>query len=436
MKATIRTDFSKITGKIKMMHAINNPPVTPYDRWDSMKYYRDARIPYARLHDTGGAFGGSHYVDIPNIFPNFDADENLPESYDFAFTDEVIKNLVNNGVEPFYRLGCTIENNCQLRAYAIYPPKDPNKWARICEHVIRHYTEGWADGFNFKITYWEIWNEPDNEPDMMKNPMWRGTPEQYFELYDVTSKHLKALFPHLKIGGYASCGFYAIDEMDVSAMAHSTTRTGWFIEFFKAFFTYIQEHQCPLDFFSWHSYAGIQSNVRYAAFCRDEMRKYGFGNAEMIFDEWNVCYSNRGKLCDAGDTFAMMSALQNSEIDMAMYYDGQVHSGYCGIFDPISHGVFPAYYAFLWWGQLYTLGNHVQVECDEPKAIYSTAATDGTKKLIVIANVKAENVEITAENIPQNAAVEYFIDGNKEPQNTLFRNGFILPAGSIAKIEF
>ena len=28
------------------------------------------------------------------------------------------------------------------------------------------------------------------------------------------------------------------------------------------------------------------------------------------------------------------------------------------------------------------------------------------------------------------------IDGNKEPQNTLFRNGFILPAGSTAKIEF
>ena len=50
------------------------------------------------------------------------------------------------------------------------PPKDYAKWARICEHIITHYTEGWADGFNYKITYWEIWNEPENIQ------MWQGTP--------------------------------------------------------------------------------------------------------------------------------------------------------------------------------------------------------------------------------------------------------------------
>ena len=44
-------------------------------------------------------------------------------------------------------------------------PKDFKKWAVICEHIIRHYTEGWADGFFYDMPYWEIWNEPDLDSD-------------------------------------------------------------------------------------------------------------------------------------------------------------------------------------------------------------------------------------------------------------------------------
>ena len=65
-------------------------------------------------------FGGNLFVDIPNIFRDFDADETKEESYDFAFTDILIKNLVDAGVEPFFRLGVTIENGYLTRAYRIY----------------------------------------------------------------------------------------------------------------------------------------------------------------------------------------------------------------------------------------------------------------------------------------------------------------------------
>ncbi len=27
------------------------------------------------------------------------------------------------------------------------PPKDFKKWAVICEHIIRHYDENWANGY-------------------------------------------------------------------------------------------------------------------------------------------------------------------------------------------------------------------------------------------------------------------------------------------------
>ena len=204
----ISVDFSKSIGKIKAMHAVGQPPFYGMD-FSYCKYLQAAHIPYSRLHDVGGAYGRSVFVDIPNLFRDFDADENDAASYDFAFTDVLLAELVKYGVKPYFRLGVTIENYAEIRAYNIYPPKDFSKWARICEHVIRHYNEGWANGFAYGIEYWEIWNEPEGNP--FDNCMWLGTREQYFELYRVAASHLKKCFgDKIKIGGYASCGFSSL----------------------------------------------------------------------------------------------------------------------------------------------------------------------------------------------------------------------------------
>ena len=37
-------------------------------------YMTEAGIPYSRLHDVGGWMGGGLYVDIPNLFRDFDAE--------------------------------------------------------------------------------------------------------------------------------------------------------------------------------------------------------------------------------------------------------------------------------------------------------------------------------------------------------------------------
>ena len=133
----IRFDYSTAKGRIKAMHAVGQPPMLGA-RHDAFRYLTEANIPYSRQHDTGGAFGGYVYVDIPNIFRDFDADENDPASYDFAFTDHLLKGLKAANCEPYYRLGITIENYPNIKAYRLAPPKDFGKWARICEHVIRH----------------------------------------------------------------------------------------------------------------------------------------------------------------------------------------------------------------------------------------------------------------------------------------------------------
>ena len=209
----ISVDFNKTVGKIKPMHAVGQPPFAggflSFD-FSYIDYLRKAHIPYSRLHDVGGVFGGNRFVDIPNLFRDFDADENDPASYDFGFTDALIAGMYEYDVKPVFRLGVTIENQAHIKAYRIHPPKDPAKWARICEHVIRHYNEGWADGYTYGIEYWEIWNEPENGPQG-QNQMWTGTAEQFYELYDVTAKHLKACFGNtIKVGGYGASGLYGL----------------------------------------------------------------------------------------------------------------------------------------------------------------------------------------------------------------------------------
>jgi hypothetical protein len=393
---SLYTDFSKITGKIKPMHAINNGPYS-YPGQDGLAHLyqliADAGIPYARLHDTGGNYGGSHFVDIPNVFPDFNADPDDAASYDFTFTDFLITKLVSHGVEPFYRLGVTIENSHRVKPYAIYPPADNLKWAKICAGIVRHYNEGWADGFRYNITYWEIWNEPDNEPEIKDNPMWKGTAVQYFRLYETTSRYLKKHFPYIKVGGYASCGFYALSDADFSETAKSSSRVGYFVEFFMDFLKYITvpEHHCPFDFFSWHSYAGIEDNIKYAAYVKEKLTQNGFGNTEIIFNEWNPGIGNRGKINDASNIAAMMCGMQKTPTDMCMYYDGQIGSSYCGIFNPIKNDIFPAYYAFYAFNELYKLDGEV-INRAEGKGLYMCAATNGSDSAALLVNTLGETM--------------------------------------------
>ena len=91
----LNVDFSNITGKVRPLHSVGQPPWFGVDgRY--LHYLTDANIPYSRLHDMGGAYGGSIYVDIPNIFRDFDADPDNPDSYDFAFTDNLITKMYEN----------------------------------------------------------------------------------------------------------------------------------------------------------------------------------------------------------------------------------------------------------------------------------------------------------------------------------------------------
>lgn len=435
LNAEVTIDFSKPAGRvIRPLHGVNNSPIA-FDR--EMREFSDARIPFVRLHDTGGAYGGHCYVDIPNIFPDFDADENDPASYRFEFTDELLKSYRKSGAKVFYRLGTTIENHWRIRVYNIDPPKDFAKWARVAEHVVRHYNEGWANGYRMGIKYWEIWNEPENPP------MWTGTRGQFYEFYKVVSLHLRKCFPDIKIGGYASCGFYAVNRP--GSMKSDFEKS--FITWFDGFLDLVKKHSLPFDFFSWHLYLWDPREIAvHADFVRKRLDRAGFTKTESIFNEWNVFEEGRAHggweslktnvgAAGVASAFAVMQS--ETDIDMAMYYDAYPVRTYCGLYEFPSYRTTHAYCAFKAFGNLYSLTNEMTSVVKGGK-VFALAARNGRKAAFYVANMNKKSVSVKWNILgaPAGGRKAYIIDVARKLDAVGFDETFVLPPSSTVLVEY
>ena len=407
-QAGLRVDFADITGTYKPMHGIGQPPLTGISN-TLFHYLKRAGIPYSRLHDVGGWMGGGLYVDIPNIFRDFSADVNDPASYDFAFTDKIIEGLMENGCEPYFRLGVTIENAHMVKAYRIFPPADYEKWAQICEHIIRHYNEGWAEGYRYGITYWEIWNEPDDCFKLKTSMMWRGTPQEYYRLYSTTAKHLKACFGDtVKVGGYGHCGLYEFQrDVDFQGIAPEEKIYEFTVNFHHGFFRHLQQTNAPLDFFSWHVYDNCHDSTRqdftviakHADYCRKLLDHYGFTNAEHHLNEWNIKTDryHRDAPEAAARTLAFMQMMQHTSVDLMCFYDGGLgFSDYRCLINPDNGAPYRTYYSFMMYNTLFRLQD--QVSCKlSGNGVFASAARSGKKAAIVLSNPTNIPAEITLD---------------------------------------
>ena len=399
----VSVDFSHPVGKIKPMHGGNFGPRQGGAKltYDFSKEFEAIGVPFARLHDVEYPYGQNQFVDVHCIFPNFEADETLPESYHFASTDEYLSAIVATGCQVFYRLGESIDHFPQ--PLYVHPPKDFQKWARICEHIIRHYNEGWAEGFHFGIRYWEIWNEPDNRK------MWTGTREQFFELYRVTANHLKACFGDtIRVGGYAATGFYMLNR--------TANMRDWFytlVPYMEDFLRYITapETRAPIDFFSWHCYADTPEEVAlHAGFARELLKKYGLGEIESILDEFNLyyCFSEFSPLhkgCFA-DLAASMILAQKSSLDVLMHYDfGARPNTYNNIFTvgmdnkTVLH--YAGYESMADFGALYRLGTEVETHGDAEGAVNLLAAVNETEGgLLLCSRTYSGEITLRLDGVP------------------------------------
>ena len=361
-------------------------------------------------------------MDVPNIFPDFNADENDPANYDFYYTDEYIKGIQDSGCETYYRLGVTIEWGS--KKYTSTKPSDFAKWARICEHIIMHYTKGWADGFEYPIKYWEIWNEPENPGNEFGPCQWSGTFEEFYDFYNIAAKHLKSRFPEIKIGGFGSCGFYTVTR-DENPEGFEN-----FVPFFENFLKSVKAENSHLDFFSWHIYTNDEKELlTHAKFVRETLDKYGFENTESHLNEWNVNGEGEGfldKHNEFGASFdaAVMLMLQNTDyVDKAMYYAFSTNSSYNGFMNQNDKSYTDVpWYSFVSFGKLYELGKFGEVNTDGN--VYASAATDGESCAVLMANYSnmEEDTKISINGCKNggDVCIKFINDDNKFAEKIRF----------------
>ena len=290
-QVTIELDFSKITGRIRSLQGVNAGPL-PQRPGEAQLHnqYKQLGVDYVRTHDVRGAF------DINVVFPNMEADPMKESSYDFKSTDLQVEAIRSVGAKVFYRLGYSWGGPSDV-------PADYGKFAEICKHIVMHYNDGWANGFRYGIRYWEIWNEPDIKI------FWKGTPEQYFKLYENTANAIKTLDQSLKVGGPALAGNRA---------------------FLTNFLRFCKTSNSPIDFVSWHIYTqGKAPNLvpEAAREIQGLMKQYGFEKAENILSEWNIYadsadhdefWNARG----AAWTTSVLIYLQDTPVTVSLRYRG------------------------------------------------------------------------------------------------------------------
>ncbi len=384
--AHLSIDFQKPNGKIRRLNGGNLGPQISRGRLDkgkSLSEFAELEVPITRMHDAPLGNPGLRLVDIQHIFGNWRADAQNPDNYYFTATDDYLRYTRDCGSEIMFRLGTSIEHTANN--YYAFPPEDFDKWADICINIIRHYNEGWANGFSWNIRYWEIWNEAD-----IKKPMWNGTMEEYFRLYEVAAKKIKARFPHIKIGGPAL----------------TYMRPGDRDEDGRAFLAYCRDHQAPLDFFSWHRYASaLEEILAEPAAVRAVVDEYGFTETELHLNEWHYWVGGFSKpayvdmvnglpgVNAAVFAAAVLSAWQDTPLTMGYHYTiGQLGDAW-GAWDRWGER-FKLFYTLKAFAAVAHYENRVEASSDTGDIKLLAGVNAGGRRAVLVADFKSGTEEL------------------------------------------
>jgi xylan 1,4-beta-xylosidase len=165
---------------------------------------------YIRAHNlfTSGNGEGSLKWGSTNVYTEDAAGKPV---YDWKIIDLIFDTYHESGVKPLVEIGFMPEalsthpepyrhdfpHGSIFTGWA-YPPKDYNKWAELVFQFVHHLRERYGDA-EVKTWLWEVWNEPDI-------PYWKGTPEEYFKLYDYSVDAVLRALPGARVGGPDATG--------------------------------------------------------------------------------------------------------------------------------------------------------------------------------------------------------------------------------------
>lgn len=155
--------------------------------------------------------------------------------YNWTYLDMVMDSYLELKIKPFIELGFMPKQLASGNNTIFYwkgnttPPNNYDRWAGLVQATLRHLMDRYGAD---EVVTWpvEVWNEP-NLPGFWKD----ANMEEYFKLYDVSSRAVKAVDKRFKVGGPAVCG-------------------GTDKEWIKAFLEFVRKNKCPLDFVTRHHY--------------------------------------------------------------------------------------------------------------------------------------------------------------------------------------
>ena len=214
--------------------------------------------------------------------------------YDWTKIDYLYDKLLGMGIKPFVELGFTPEAMKTSDNSIFYwkgntsHPK-PELWAGLVDAFVRHVQQRYGKE-EVRTWFFEVWNEPNLDG------FWEKADQKaYFDLYDLTSKTIKAIDPTLRVGGPATAGAAWVPEF----LAHT------------------QKSGAAVDFIATHTYGvdggfldengqgdqklspspdGIVGDVRKV---RKEIEASYLPKLPLYFTEWSTSYNPRDLVHDS-----------------------------------------------------------------------------------------------------------------------------------------
>ncbi|WP_328686051.1 GH39 family glycosyl hydrolase [Streptomyces sp. NBC_00343] len=221
--------------------------------WQSQltQAHRLGGFDYVRFH---GLFHGDMFV-----YREIDGDV-VPS---FHYVDLLFDAILAAGMRPFVEFGFSPAELARETGTVFWwgangaPPTDNEKWAALVRATVEHWVARYGID-EVRAWYFEVWNEPN------LGPFFRGTRSEYFELYRVTVRAVKAVDPALRVGGPATSNFVPDARFDgeVEDVAqHEAVLTApdldaldWQPVWLEEFLRFCADNRLPVDFVSCHPY--------------------------------------------------------------------------------------------------------------------------------------------------------------------------------------
>ena len=428
--AAVSVDFGVETGKLRPeLHSAGFGPQICSCPSAVIADIRSMGFKASRTHDWALLNSNQRVCDWHHIFPLPHLDAKDPANYVFGPTDYLFKRTREElGHEIFFRLGTSIEHSGTTIHFNSLIPEDFEKVAEAFAGTIRHYNRGWANGHEWGIKYWEIWNEPDGQNNMWCLPdgdLGKGdTPKAraddqtkrekqrldlFAKFFATCLKRIKDEFGDtVKVGGPALCTWRPSRSDRIGTEAY-----------FRAIFAACREAGVAPDFISWHYYGNkpeevLASVARARKFCDAE----GFPKCELILDEWHYLNVGWGTLRSADPAvrqkawsgpashngidsscfnLTLLSKFQTSKLDQAFYY-GCKNVGSWGYKNEAGEK-YKVYYGLKMFGD-FLRDFSVMCASTSDKAgvtVLSAKSADGIRKAVLVTDYRSKLSELSID---------------------------------------